>query len=490
MALIPVSQALRPTLCLFLALLPSSGPAAQDRAAEAGLSAKIDRIFADFTAKKIGAAQIAVMKAGSMLYEQGYGLAQVEHGAKATKDTPFHAASISKQFTACCVAMLALEGKLSLDDDVRKHVPELPEFGVTITLRHLLHHTSGLRDQWELLVLKGWRLDDVITKDDILRTLSMQRELNFAPGSRYLYCNSGYTLLAEVVERVSGQRFREFAKERIFGPLGMEHTHFHDDHEEIVPGRAYSYKTVKGRLKRAVLSYANCGATSLFTTSGDLCRFLDALMRGKVGGEHAEKLRTMMLERGKLDGGKTTSYALGLVHGQFAGHPHVGHNGADAGFRASLVHYPGAEITVAVCSSYAMAQLQLRLPRVLWLLRKEFPKRERKPVKQSGSGAAPETKVLPLPAWKRSSHPGTRAGRFESPELDLRVRVTEVEGKLYLEHPRHGRLLLKQREGDLYRGRRWYCSGVRFLRDAEGRVASFVWTGSRVQNLWFVRIGD
>ncbi len=152
-------------------------------------------------------------------------------------------ASVSKQFTAFSIALLANEGKLALDDDIRKYLPEVPDFGKTITIKHLIHHTSGLRDQWNLLATAGWRMDDVITKKDILKMVEKQKELNFNPGEESLYCNTGYTLLGEIVSRVSGKSFAEWTKENIFHPLGMKNTLFYDDHEKIVKNRAYSYSS-------------------------------------------------------------------------------------------------------------------------------------------------------------------------------------------------------------------------------------------------------
>ncbi len=218
-------------------------------------------------------------------------------------------------------------------------------------MRHLIHHTSGLRDQWNLLALAGWRLDDVITRDQILRLITRQRELNFEPGAEYLYCNTGYTLLAEIVSRVTGQPFPEWTRENLFEPLGMTRTHFHDDHQEIVPGRAYSYEhDPEGGYRKSVLSYANAGATSLFTTAPDLVRWMRNLDTGGVGG--SQVLETVHT-RGVLNDGDTIPYAFGLVHGAFLGLATVGHGGADAGFRSNVLRFPEQGLSVVVLSNLA-----------------------------------------------------------------------------------------------------------------------------------------
>ncbi|MBA4054623.1 MAG: hypothetical protein C0490_07925, partial [Marivirga sp.] len=213
---------------------------------------------------------IAVQKDGKLIYSKGFGYADLEYDIKNTPTTIFHIASVSKQFTAFAIAMLADQGKLKLTDDIRKYLPELHDFGSVITINHLVHHTSGMRDQWSLLMMSGWRLDDVITQEQIMRVIGRQTDLNFKPGEEMLYCNTGFTLMAEIVHRITGESFAEWTKKNIFDPLDMKNTLFYDDHEKIVKNRAYSYYEVPGGFKKSVLNFANAGATSLFTTVEDL----------------------------------------------------------------------------------------------------------------------------------------------------------------------------------------------------------------------------
>jgi CubicO group peptidase (beta-lactamase class C family) len=318
----------------------------QRAAAQTPEAARVDSIFAAWARPDGPGAAVAVLKDGEIVLEQGYGSAQLEHGVPVTPATIFHVASVSKQFTAFAIALLAERGALSLDDDVRTHIPELPDFGTPVTLRHLVHHTSGLRDQWELLAIAGWRLDDVITKEHILGLAARQRALNFTPGSEYLYSNMGYTLLAEVVERVSGQPFRDFMQQHVFAPLGMTATHMHTDHEHIVPGRAYSYQgSAQAGWRNSVLSYANAGATSLFTTAGDLARWLRNYETGEVGGAG---VLARMYERGVLGNGDTIPYAFAIVRGTHAGRTTWSHGGADAGFRSAVFYFPDERLGVVV----------------------------------------------------------------------------------------------------------------------------------------------
>ena len=311
---------------------------------------QVDQLFALWERPGSPGAAVSVARDGEILYSHGYGFANLEYDIPITASTIFHIASVSKQFTAFSIAMLADQGLISLDDDIRKYLPELNDFGKTITIRQLIHHTSGLRDQWNLLALAGWRLDDVITRDQILRLISRQKNLNFNPGDEMVYCNTGYTLMAEIVSRVTGQSFASWTREHIFTPLNMNHTLFYDDHERIVPGRAYSYQEDKNGIKKSVLSYANVGATSLFTTVEDIQLWADNFRTRIVGNDNIMK---MMDERGILNKGDTLGYAFGQSLGKYKGLSTRSHGGADAGYRTFLLRFPDQGYSISVFSNLA-----------------------------------------------------------------------------------------------------------------------------------------
>ncbi|WP_128543231.1 serine hydrolase [Larkinella soli] len=319
------------------------------------LSAKADALFAEWNKTGSPGAAVGVIHDGKLVYAKGFGEADLETGAPITPETIFHVASVSKQFTAYGIMLLAQQGKLSPDDDIRKYLPEVvPDFGKTITIRHLLHHTSGIRDQWNLLAMAGWQLDDVITKQHIFNLIRRQKELNFAPGSEFAYSNTGYTLLAEIVSRTGGKPFREWMQQNVFAPLGMDHTLFYDDHERIVKGRAYSFTRVPNpfmmQYKKSVLSYANAGATSLFTTVPDLAKWMTNFHKTTLGNPNT---MGQLLEKGRLTKGDTLSYAAGIFHGIHKGLAHYGHNGADAGFRSFLCYFPKEDYGFIVLSNSA-----------------------------------------------------------------------------------------------------------------------------------------
>ena len=310
---------------------------------------QIDQLFTFWNNPQTAGAAVAVEKDGKIIFKKGYGCANLEYNIPNTPSTVFHIASVSKQFTAFSILLLEGEGKLSINDDVRKYIPEVPDFGKVITLNHLMHHTSGLRDQWDLLAMASWRLDDIITKDQILRLISRQKDLNFNPGDEFLYCNTGFTLLAEVVARVSGQTFPEFTRTHIFEPLKMTNTLFYDNCEKIVKNRAYSYYEDSTGLKKSILSYSTVGATSLFTTVEDLSLWAMNFENPVVGKDIIGKMNL----KGILNKGDTISYAMGQGIGVYKGLKFISHGGADAGYRTSLVRFPDQKFSVNILSNLA-----------------------------------------------------------------------------------------------------------------------------------------
>lgn len=308
--------------------------------------ARVDRVFEQWNRTDSPGCSLAIMQKGQIVYKKGYGMADLDHGIAITPSSAFHVASVSKHFTNFALLLLVRDGKISLDDEVRKHVPELPDFGQKITIRHLVHHISGLRDQWELLGLAGWRYSlDLITDRDVLAVLSRQTDLNFAPGEQYLYCNTGYTLLAQIVARVSGVSFNEFTRRRIFEPLGMSNTQFRDDHAAVIHHQAYGYNPSKNGFRLSITNFDTVGATSLLTTAEDLALWDRNFYEKRVGDT---ELHRQLLERGKLNSGETLDYAFGLIHGSYRGLPLVEHSGGDAGYRAHFLRFPEQEFSVAL----------------------------------------------------------------------------------------------------------------------------------------------
>src|ERR1043165_9303303 len=205
---------------------------------------KIDSIFKTWSNSNTPGCAVGIVRNDSLIFAKGYGMANLEYGIPITPETIFHMASVSKQFTAYAILLLAKQGKLQLDDDIHKYLSWFPDLKEKITIHNLVNHTSGIRDQWQLLAISGTRIDDVITQEHIIKILSKQQALNFKPGDQYSYSNSGFTMLAEIVRSVTGQSLRQFTDSAIFKPLGMNNTHFHDDYTEIEKNRSYSYDRI------------------------------------------------------------------------------------------------------------------------------------------------------------------------------------------------------------------------------------------------------
>jgi CubicO group peptidase (beta-lactamase class C family) len=321
-------------------------------------SAQLDQIFAQWNVSDSPGCAVAVIEQSSSVY-RSYGMADLDHGIRISSAPVFHAASLAKQFTATAILLLARDGQLSLDDPVRKYIPELPDFGYPLTIRHLLHHTSGLRDQWVLLTMAGWRLsDDVVKTEDVLSLVARMKALNFRPGDRYLYSNTGYTLAAVIVERVSRRSLRDFSRSKIFGPLGMHRTVFREVHGEIVYGHAYGYRELLNEpFEMRMPNYDLTGPTNLLTTVEDLAKWERALRFGAaLGLPLVQQLQT----RGTLNDGTQIPYAMGL----FAGHKYRGldiieHDGRDAGYRSHFIRFPGQHFAVACLCNLALRDDQL-----------------------------------------------------------------------------------------------------------------------------------
>jgi CubicO group peptidase (beta-lactamase class C family) len=343
-----------------LTLAVGAGCVSGPRGKSASVSRSIDELFAKWNQPDSPGCALAVIKEGKVIYERGYGCANLEYGTPIRPSTVFNIASASKQFTAMSVLLLVQQGKLSLEDDIRKYVSEVPDFGRVITIRHLVHHTSGLRDLEELCAMAGWRVDgDVIAREHMLDMVSHQKELNLSPGDEYLYCNMGYCLLAEIVARLSGQSFGEFAAANIFRPLGMTNTHVHDDHQRIVRNRAYSYEPEgDNSFRNAVANRSAVGGGGIYSTVEDLARWVNNFDHGRVGGPAVLK---QMHERGVLNNGRRRSlYAFGLYIDDYKGVKMVAHGGVSAGYRSDIIRFPDQKLAVVLlANTSAIDALQL-----------------------------------------------------------------------------------------------------------------------------------
>ncbi len=309
---------------------------------------KIDSLFAEYN-NSPGCA-IGVYSNGKILFKKGYGIANLDYDIKISPETVFDIGSVSKQITAACIVLLENEGKLSLDDDIRTYIPELQEFGEEkITIRHLLHHTSGLRDYLTLMYLSGISFDDYFTEQKGLDIIARQKELNFAPGSEYLYSNSGYLALAIIVRRVSGESIGTYAQRNIFDPLGMKNSFIYEDGAKVVKNRAIGYSKDGSYYKREHhYDFVVGGDGQVYTTVEDFFKWSENFKTDKLGNS---TFLDKMLTKGILSNGDTIDYALGLSHGTYKNHKTLSHGGSWGGFRAYFILFPENDLAIAVMSN-------------------------------------------------------------------------------------------------------------------------------------------
>lgn len=299
---------------------------------------RIDNLFAEWNNKNTPGFIVGIVKNDSLVFTKGYGMANLEYGVPITTNTRFYIASVSKQFTGYCITLLARQKKLNLEEDIRVYLPWLPDFKKKITVRNLLNHTSGIRDDLNMIAISGLSIDGTLTNDQVLRTLKMQRTLNFNPGERYSYSNSNYILLAEIVKAVSGRSLRQFADSAIFKPLDMTNTHFHDDASELIENRAVSYwANEKGGYSNAFQNVYTVGDGGLFTTVKDASKWVTNFYDPIAGDLQDIEALT---KTGKLTSGKQLSYASGISVGEEGRWKVYSHAGGLHGYGAIISVFP------------------------------------------------------------------------------------------------------------------------------------------------------
>jgi CubicO group peptidase (beta-lactamase class C family) len=449
---------------------------------------QIDSVFSKYNSTTPGVA-VAVVKDGKLIFKKGYGMANLEYDVANSPKTIFHIASLSKQFTAFAIYLLEKQGKISFDDDVRKYIPELPVYDKPITIKHLCAHTSGIKDQWSLLTLAGWRMDDVITTEQILKITSKYKELNFAPGSQFQYSNTGFTLLAEIVKRVSGQSFSAFTKAYIFDPLKMDNTQFYDDNNKIVKNRAYAYGTKDGTYEKRNLNYSTVGPTSLFTNAEDLSKWVLNFEHPTVGD--AELLREFN-KVSTLDNQQpailsvideeTIYHAKGQFKRNYKGHTLYNHTGSDAGFKSYLVRFPEDQLSIILLSNDEnFASLKTGLEIAEFYLSDQFKKRPPKPEAVKNSEDQPKSIV-------RSTDLKDFTGKFQNDELSSLFTLKITEGKLIMTHPRLSDIGLTEAGQDRFTGEITFPVTINFARNTNGIVTELRITNFGATDVIFQKI--
>jgi len=409
-------------LCALSLLLISQQPLAQSD----GLTAKVDAVFASYNKPDSPGCALGVIKNGKLIYTRGYGLANLEHNLPNGAEIVYDIGSTSKQFTAASILLLAQQGKLALDDDVRKLIPELPQYQKPITIRHLLQHTSGLRDYLTLFSLAGVNFDDTTTENDALKIILRQQGLNFAPGDEWLYSNSGFFLLSIIVKRASGKSLAEFARDQIFAPLGMTHTLILDNHKRLVPRRATGYSPAPGGGWQIEMSnFEQTGDGAVQTSINDLLLWDRNFYEPKVGGA---ALLKQLHEVGALNSGEKHGYAAGLFVDEYKGLRRVAHGGAWAGFRAELLRFPDQQFSVACLCNLGTtnpSQLALRVADVY--LADQF---KTDALVKADAPSATNAPVSAAPVTLSESELQAKVGLYRNAASGELRRITQRDGKL------------------------------------------------------------
>ena len=400
--------------------------AAKSNGNEQKLEAAVDEVFQDLTVAGSPGCALGVYRGGQIIYEKGYGLANVEENVPISPKSVFDIGSTSKQFTATSILLLEKAGKLSVEDDIHKYIPELPDYGKKITILNLLNHTSGLRDYLALFDIAGVNGDSVTTDDDAMALITRQKGLNFAPGSEYLYSNTGFFLMSVIVQRVSGKTLREFAAENIFSPLQMNHTQYRDYHRSIVPERAMAYdeNEKKDGFTLDVSYFEQTGDGAVHTTVEDLLKWDENFYSGQVGGKI---LLAELQETAKLNDGKRLNYAKGLVVSDYRGLRMVSHGGSWGGYRAQLMRFPEQHFSVATLCNLGSSDPTRRATQVADVYLNSVMKP--KTVKSAeADDEAPKKEAVKIQVTKEDLVP--YAGDYWSEETGVTYRLAVKDGAL------------------------------------------------------------
>ncbi len=464
---------------------------------DGGVAARVDAVFAEYAGADGPGCSLGVIRDGRLIHAVGYGTANLDYGIPNGPATIYRTASVSKQFTAGAVALLALRGEVDLDAPVQRYVPEFPDYPDPPTVRHLIHHTSGVRDYLGLFSLAGNRSEDFITSQDILDAIVRQRELNFPPGSEYLYSNSGYVLLAEIVASVSGQSLREFATAEFFDPLGMPRTHFHDDHNEVVPDRATGYAPTDDGFRINMTTLDVVGDGGIYTSVEEWAAWDRNLTEGTVGGP---EWIALMHERGVLTSGDTIPYAFGLSHGEHRGLATVGHSGSWVGYRTGVSRYPDAGYSfVALCNrsridpmALIASTAEIHLEDAMDPPRDIAEDEEGEPAdaetaeEEAAEEAAAGDDAPDAPPDREIPNRSRYAGSFYSPELDATYRIDEEGSAGLTLHvgPRDPIPLVAEADGQLTTED---GPTLRFSGLVGGQYEAMIVDAGRVGNLRFTR---
>jgi CubicO group peptidase (beta-lactamase class C family) len=315
-------------------------------------SQEIDSIFKEWSKRNVPGGAIGIIKDGKLMYAKEYGVADLKHGIKISPSSVFNICAESQQFVAFSLLLLEEQGKLNLDDTVQKHLPDFPEYDAPLTIRHFIHHTSGIRHYRPLVELKGKSLLDNVEADEVYALIKRQKALNFLPGEKFAWSNSGYFLLAKIIEKVSGQSFKIYAQEHIFGPLGMKNTLFYDDNTDLIKNKVLSYnkKSAEDGFDNVMNRTNLIGAGGIYSTIEDLFLWDQNFYNNKLG-KGGQKIITNMYKEGRLNNGESSGHAYGLISNNYKGLKTFENGGSFAGYQSEILRFPDENFAVIILAN-------------------------------------------------------------------------------------------------------------------------------------------
>jgi len=440
----------------------------------------LDNLFKTWNNSSSPGFALGIIRDGKLIYSKGYGMSDLEHDVPITDSTIFYIGSVSKQFVTMCVLLLEEQGKLNLDDRIQKYLPDFPEYNAPLTIRHFIHHTSGVRDNLTLCFLAGIDALDHVDKEEMYQLIKRQKQLNFSPGEKYLYSNSCYFMLGLIIEKVSGISLNEFAQKNIFEPLGMRKTIFLDDNTRIIRNRAFCYLLENGKYKNQIMRYDLVGSGGVYSNIRDLYLWDQNFHHNKLG-KGSQALINKMHTEDTLNSGKSTGYAYALRNGTYRGLKTVSHSGAFASYRSNLLRFPEQKLTVIVLGNVTPIEIEKLSYNVVDVMLEKLLQPLSPADKTNSSVSDPkEIQKQFLPDNVKQYE-----GSFYSDELDVTYQITEKNNQLYCSIKSKQPFALRAKSQDLFTMNDFV--ELKFERDNKNKIFGISLNAGRVTDLKFTR---
>lgn len=440
----------------------------------------IDNIFSEFDKSDEPGAALGIIKDGKLIYSKGYGIADLEHDIKLTPSSVFYIASVSKQIVTFSVLLLEEQGKLNLDDKIQKFLPDFPEYNAPLTIRHFIHHTSGVRDYLNLMYLKGRSYLDNIDNEEVYQLIKNQKTLNFTPGEKYMYSNSCYFMLSLIIEKAAGESLKKFADKNIFQPLGMKNTLFYDDNTDLIKNRVFSYakKSNQKGFNNLIMRFDLVGSGGVYSNIEDLFLWDQNFYNNKLG-KGGQEIINKMHEENILNNGQSSGYAFALKNGSYKGLKTVSHGGSLAGYRTQLMRFPEEKFSVVILANRGDADPETLAYKVADVMLKDKLSNDKQVVENKKNAVKKNKKIVDFSKLNLNEF----LGNYYSNELDVNYLFFEEDGILKLKIPNRVSQKVTPKNTDVFAINR----GVVKFKRTNNVITGFKVDLGRVKNLEFIK---